>query len=659
MNLTIEDYTLIANTVRALSMDGVQKANSGHPGMPMGCADIAAVLWARIMQYNPSDPGWANRDRFVLSAGHGSMLLYTMLHLTGYDLGLEDLMNFRQRGSRTPGHPEFGHTAGVETTTGPLGQGFANAVGMAYAARLLGAEFDVIDHAVYAIVSDGDLMEGISSEAGSLAGHWGLGNIVFVYDSNQISIEGDTSLAFSEDVEKRFLSYDWHVQKIDGHDYGQIETALLKAREERQKPSLIIANTRIAKGSPGKEGSEDSHGSPLGEEEVRKTKAAIGCDADAKFCVPSRVYEIFQERKKELTGVYNSWQESFKGIIAGDKRTRWDSFFTRPDGEVLRKQMPAFDVEKKIATRSAGGKVLESLFKSLPPLVGGSADLAPSNKTFVKGYSASGRDQAGRNVHFGIREHAMGAIQNGIAYYGGFIPYSATFFVFMDYMRPAVRLAALSGLPCIYVFTHDSLFVGEDGPTHQPVEHLAAARAIPNLTVLRPADAEETSEAWIAALENVTGPTALVLTRQDIPLLRKYTGKGAAELHKGAYTVHEPEIDPDILLLASGSEVHITLEAALELGKQGIHARVISFPSWELFDRQDEKYRRSVLPRHITKRAVVEAGLSQGWEKYAGAEALFITMKGFGRSAPCQELAEEFGFTVENIVLRVKEYLRD
>jgi len=656
MNISHDDLKLIANTVRALSMDAVQKANSGHPGMPMGCADIAAVLWTKILRHNPADPAWKNRDRFVLSAGHGSMLLYSMLHLSGYSLTLDDIKNFRQMGSLTPGHPEFRHTPGVETTTGPLGQGFANAVGMALAAKLLAAEFPeaapLLDHGIYAIVSDGDLMEGISSEAASLAGHWGLGNIVFIYDSNDITIEGDTVLAFSENIAGRFGACGWHVLETDGHDFDAIEKAVRAGRGETAKPSLVIARTRIAKGSPGKEGSADSHGAPLGTEEVKKSKQNIGC-ADEAFCVPQRVYEIFNERRKELEAEARQWESDFHGNLTGEAAARWRAFFSAPDVASLSAKLPSFKTGDKTATRSAGGKILEALFRELPNLAGGSADLGPSNKTFIKGYGETGKNTIGRNIRFGIREHAMGAIQNGMAYYGGIVPFGATFFVFADYMRPAIRLAALSGLQTIYVFTHDSLFVGEDGPTHQPVEHLVSLRAIPNLTVLRPADAGETREAWLAALGNTGGPTALLLTRKDVPVLERGTG----DLRRGAYVLYDGGTSPDIVILSSGSEVHISVEAARALAGDGISARVVSFPSWELFDGQDAAYRESVLGPSGTRRAVVEAGLSMGWERYSGERALYITMESFGESAPAEKLAVKYGFTPENIARRVREHL--
>ncbi len=662
MQIRNEDLILLSNTIRSLSIDAVEKANSGHPGMPMGCADIAAVLWTRVLRYNPADPDWANRDRFVLSAGHGSMLLYSVLHLAGYAITLDDIRNFRQLGSITPGHPEFRHTPGVETTTGPLGQGFANAVGMAFAASMFAKEFNVdgtlFDHRIYAIVSDGDIMEGISSEAASLAGHLGLGNIIFIYDSNNISIEGSTDLAFSEDVGARFAAYNWHVQKIDGHNHDEIFESITNARAETSRPSLIIAKTRIAKGSPGKEGSADSHGAPLGADEVRATKEHIGCPPDAPFCVPPRVYDIFRERKAELEAEYSQWQIQFKKAMSGPAGERWKAFHAAPDIDRLRKSLPTFAAGSKAATRNASGAVLEALFKEIPGLIGGSADLAPSNKSFVKGFSETGKNAIGRNIHFGIREHAMGAFQNGIAYYGGYIPYSATFFVFMDYMRPPVRLAALSGLHTIYLFTHDSFFVGEDGPTHQPVEHLAAARAIPGLTIIRPADAEETREAWLAALAHKSGPVAMLLTRQNVPVLDHGGSRGAENLFRGAYVIHEGSADPAALIMASGSEVHIAVEAAKALAAEGIQARVVSFPSWELFDRQDRAYRERVIPPHIKCRVVVEAGISMGWEKYAGNDAVFITVERFGASAPAELLAEEFGFTAESIAKKVRDRLR-
>ncbi len=663
MPVTNEDLKLIATATRTLSIDAVQKANSGHPGMPMGCADIAAVLWTKFLKHDPADPAWPNRDRFVLSAGHGSMLLYSMLHFSGYAVTLDDIKNFRQLGSKTPGHPEFGLTPGVETTTGPLGQGFANGIGMAVARDLVAAEFNtpefpVIDHYIYAIVSDGDLMEGVSSEAASLAGHWGLGKLIYLYDSNDITIEGSTDIAFSEDVAKRFAAYGWHVQKIDGHDYSAIEKAIKKAQKVTDRPCIIITKTRIAKGSPKLEGSEESHGAPLGADEVAATKRNIGCSPDDTFCVPPAVYDIFAVRKKKLKRTHNAWKKSFKASFQGDALARWKRYFSAPDINMLRLKLPSFDPAKAVATRSASGKVLESLFRELPNLAGGSADLGPSNKSFVKGFTESGRGTIGRNMHFGIREHAMGSIENGMAYYGGIIPFSATFLAFLDYMRPPVRLAALAELHAVYVFTHDSIFVGEDGPTHQPVEHVASARAIPNLHVLRPADADETKEAWLAALSRTSGPSLLSLTRQDLPIITREPGRGADQLHKGAYIVKECEGKPDIVILASGSEVHISIAAAGELKDKGIRARVVSFPSWELFDAQTAKYRMEVLA-HGAPKCVVEAGIRMGWDRYAGPHALYITMETFGASGPAKTVAAKFGFTAENIVDRVVEFLKN
>ena len=652
----------IANSIRVLSMDAVQKANSGHPGMPLGCADIAAVLWYRIMKYNPADPAWINRDRFVLSAGHGSMLLYSALHLSGYGITLDDIKNFRQMDSITPGHPEFGLTPGVETTTGPLGQGFANAVGMSIAYRHLSHEFNtdhnkLIDHFIYAIAGDGDMMEGVSSEAASLAGHLGLGNLIVIYDDNKITIEGSTALAFSESVYDRFTAYDWDVQEIDGHDFAQIEHAVLNAQKENKRPSLIIAKTTIAKGCPSKEGSESTHGSPLGKDAIVETKMNLECNYEDPFMVPPNVYDLFKRRREELKETYDKWTEKFNETIDGQLKIKWNKFFNPLDVEALRKKMPKFDPAKAVATRSAGGKVIETLFAELPNFTGGSADLAPSTKTFAKGFTESGKHNVGRNLHFGVREHAMGAIQNGIAYYGGFIPYSATFFSFMDYMRPPMRIAALSHLQCVYVLTHDSLFVGEDGPTHQPVEHLAAARAIPNLTVIRPADAEETAEAWLASLQNTAGPTALILTRQDLPVIAKPGEGGARNLGKGAYIIYDPGKEPDIIIMASGSEVTLAIDSAKALKERGVSARVVSFPSWELFDKQPEEYRKTILPDSVKKRAVVELGIRMGWERYAGPDALYVTVETFGASAPQEALAEKFGFTVKSVAGRIAEYL--
>ncbi len=662
MTVTSDDLNLIARTIRTLTMDAIQKANSGHPGMPMGCAEIAAVLWSKILNHNYEDPKWPNRDRFILSAGHGSMLLYAMLHFSGYGITMDDIKDFRQLNSLTPGHPEHTKTPGVETTTGPLGQGFANGVGMALARDLLAAEFntngdEIIDHYIYGIVSDGDIMEGLSAEAASLAGHIGLGNLIYIYDSNDITIEGDTGLTFSEDVGKRFEACNWHVQTIDGHDTAAIEKAVLKAQLEKTRPSLIIAKTVIAKGAATLSGCEDAHGAPLGDEEVCASKVCLGCEEDSYFDVPERVYEVFNMRNAELKKTCDLWQERFKRNITGERKKEWDKYFSMPDIAELRKKLPAFDPDSSMATRSASGKVLEMLYNEMPNILGGSADLGPSNKSLIKNYSETGKNRIGRNIHFGIREHAMGSIQNGIAYYGGFYPYAASFFVFMDYMRPAIRIAAMGKLKTVYIFTHDSIFVGEDGPTHQPVEQLAASRAIPNLTVVRPADAVETAEAWMAALGRNDGPTMLVLTRQNVPAVIKGRSASAENLRKGAYVIRECAGDPDIVIFATGSEVHISVEAAVELEAKGIQARVVSFPSWELFDAQPADYRKDIIAHGVPK-CVVEAGISMGWERYAGNHALFITMERFGVSAPYKVLEEVYGFNTKNIVTKVEEFLR-
>ncbi len=661
MPINKDELKLIARTVRTLAMDTVQKANSGHPGMPMGCADIAAVLWGKVMNYNSEDPAWVNRDRFILSAGHGSALLYTMLHLSGYGVTLDDLKQFRQMGSLTPGHPEYRHTPGVETTTGPLGQGFANGVGMAIAEKLLAEEFntpgnEIIDHYIYAIAGDGCIMEGLSAEAASLAGHLKLGNLIYIYDSNRITIEGSTDIAFTEDVKKRFEAYGWDVAEIDGHDFDQIENSLLVAQKVKDKPSLIIARTDIAKGSASLEGSEESHGAPLGVDEVKASKEKLGCSGDAVFNVPEEVYNIFRRVKEDNLKLCASWKDKFNSCITGEQKARWNAFFSAPDIDKLRALLPVFKSGEKIATRVAGGKMLEVLYKELPNFLGGSADLSPSNKTHVKNISESGHGKAGRILHYGVRENAMGSIQNGIAYYGGFINFSATFLVFMDYMRPAVRMAALSGLQSIYVYTHDSIFVGEDGPTHQPVEHLAVSRAIPNLNVIRPCDAEETREAWLAALGRTDGPTMLALSRQNLTVMDRDEKSSVMNLHKGAYTIYGAD-NSDVIILASGSEVGVSVEAAKIMEKEnGIKARVVSFPCWELFNQQSETYRKELLPDNI-KKVVVEAGTRIGWERYSGDKGLFITVDEFGRSAPEAALADYFGFTPAKIAERVKKYL--
>ncbi|MBN1178597.1 MAG: transketolase [Anaerolineae bacterium] len=662
MNINLNK--LCANTVRTLAMDMVQQADSGHPGMPMGMADVATVLWTRFLKHNPGDPTWPDRDRFVLSAGHGSALLYALLHLTGYDLPLEELKRFRQWGSHTPGHPEVGLTPGVETTTGPLGQGFANGVGMAMAERFLAATFNrpgfpLFDHTTYAIVSDGDLMEGISHEAASLAGHLGLGKLVYLYDDNGISIEGSTDVTFTEDVPARFRAYGWHVQEIDGHAIDQIDAAIRAAQAERERPSLVVCHTHIAYGSPNKQDSADAHGAPLGEDEMRRTKEALGWPAEAAFYVPPEVQAAFRRAVDAGAAAQAAWQALLEQyataypeqaallgtILAGDLPAGWDE------------RLPTFAPgDGPMATRKASGKVLNAIAPALPMLFGGSADLAPSNNTWLNGCDAFQKETpTGRNVHFGVREHAMGAILNGMALHGGLIPFGGTFLVFSDYMRPAVRLAALSHLPVVYVWTHDAVWIGEDGPTHQPVEHLAALRAIPNLTVIRPCDANETAAAWQVALERRDGPTALILTRQSLPVLDREVVAGAEGLASGAYVLRDaPGGTPELILIASGSEVHTALAAQEHLAEQGIQARVVSMPSWELFEAQPRSYIESVLPSQVTARVAVEAGVAQGWARYVGPAGDVVSIDRFGASAPYKVLVEQFGFTVADVVQRAR-----
>ncbi|HET91773.1 MAG TPA: transketolase [Chloroflexi bacterium] len=657
---------LCINTIRTLAMDGVQQANSGHPGMPMGMADVAYVLWTRFLKHHPADPQWPNRDRFILSAGHGSLLLYSLLHLTGYDLSLEELANFRQWGSRTPGHPEHGLTPGVEMTTGPLGQGFATGVGMAIAERFLSTtfnrpEFPIVDHFTYAIISDGDLMEGVSHEAASLAGHLKLGKLVYLYDDNGISIEGSTDLAFTEDVPARFRACGWQVQEVDGYDLLGIEAAIRAAQEERERPSLIVCHTHIAYGSPNKQDSAEAHGAPLGEDEVRATKENLGWPAEAQFVVPSEVRAVFrqavthgQEAESDWRGMWERYREAYpeQGALLAKL---WAGEL--PDGWT--EALPSFTItDGPLATRKASGLVLNRLASVLPTLMGGSADLAPSTNTLLKGeLDFQPASPGGRNLRFGVREHGMGAILNGMALHGDILPYGGTFLVFSDYMRPTVRLAALMGLPVIYVWTHDSVWVGEDGPTHQPVEHLAALRAIPNLVVIRPADANETAAAWQVALERRAGPTALILTRQSLPVLFETKRAAAKTVARGGYVLADSSGVSKVLLIASGSEVHLALEARDLLAERGVPVRVVSMPSWELFDDQPASYRALVLPPEVTARLAIEAGVTQGWEKYVGSAGDVMGLDRFGASAPHPVLREKFGFTVQAVVERVSSLL--
>ncbi len=646
------------NTIRFLAVDGVQKANSGHPGMPMEASDLAYLLWTRNMKYNPENPQWANRDRFVLSAGHGSMLLYAMLHLTGYDLSLQQLKDFRQLESQTPGHPEYGCAPGVETTTGPLGQGFATGVGMAMAERYLAGifnkpEFPLVDYHIYALVSDGDMMEGISSETASMAGDLGLGKLIYIYLDNHITIEGDTDITFSEDVAKRFLAYDWHVQKVDGYDLPGVSRAMENARTENSKPSLIIARTHIAWGSPNKQDTPDAHGSPLGEEEVRLTKKNCGWPETPSFLIPEDVLTFYRKAKdrgsdteEKWNALYAEYRKAYPELAA-----QWEAMHGETDPSLWESDLPRFSPEQgNIATRKASGQVLAAVKPHLPGLIGGSADLAPSNNTFVKDFGEF-KTENGSNIRFGIREHAMGTILNGLALSKALIPYGGTFLVFSDYMRPAIRLAALMELPVIYVFTHDSIGLGEDGPTHQPIEHLAALRAIPHMTVLRPADAQETVEAWNVALTNKKGPCAIVLSRQGLPVIDRTRYAPADGLQKGAYILADAENGkPDIILMGTGAEVHLLVEAYDKLKEKNIGARVVNIPSWELFEAQHPEYRDKILPVGVTARIAVEAGSPLGWERYTGSHGKIIAMEGFGASAPAKALFETFGFSVENIV---------
>ncbi|MDR3627737.1 MAG: transketolase [Ignavibacteriaceae bacterium] len=659
---------LSINTIRFLSVDGVQKANAGHPGMPMGCAPIAYTLYTKFMKHNPANPKWLNRDRFILSAGHGSMLLYSTLHLCGYNLPLEQLKQFRQWGSMTPGHPEFGHTPGVETTTGPLGQGFANAVGMAIAQEYIAAKFNkddikLIDHYIYGICSDGDLMEGVSHEAASLAGHMKLGKIIFFYDNNGITIDGSTSLSFSENVGKRFEAYEWHVQNVeDVNNLSAIETAVLNAQKVSDKPSIIVTKTHIGYGSPNKQDTSASHGSPLGEEEVKLTKKNLGWPEEPTFFIPDEVHNHFKSVAANGKTAEDEWnilfikyrqeypEESklFIDIMNGDFGKEW------------KLKLPVFkDDGKKIATRAASGKVLNAIASSLPSLIGGSADLEPSNNTYLKEYkNFSAEDRDGRNFHFGIREHGMASILNGMVTYGGVIPYGGTFLIFSDYLRPAIRLASLSKIRPIYVFTHDSIGLGEDGPTHQPVEQIASLRAIPGTIVIRPADANETSIAWQAAIEHKGSAVALILTRQGLTILDQEKYPSAKNLLKGAYILKDSKETPELILIASGSEVSLALKAALTLEGEGVKVRVVSFPSWELFEQQSKEYKDSVFPPSVKARVAIEMGVKQGWEKYTGDYGEIMSIDTFGASAPIEVLLEKYGFTEANVVETAHKVLK-
>ena len=682
---TIDD--LCINTIRTLSIDAVEKAASGHPGMPMGAAAMAYVLWTRHLRYDPADPEWVNRDRFVLSAGHGSMLLYSLLFLTGYGLTLDDLKQFRRWGSQTPGHPERGLTTGVEVTTGPLGQGFANAVGMAITERWLAATFNrpgqaIVDHQTYAIVSDGDMMEGIASEAASLAGDLHLGRLIVLYDANRITLSATANITFSEDVGARFAAYGWQVQEVDGMDVAAVDAALTMARGDEHRPSLIVAHTHIGFGSPNKHDTFAAHGEPLGKDEVRLTKRAYGWPEDAEFRVPEEVQREFANVRVRGAALRSAWQhgmdayraaqgdlaDAFDRAMAGELVPGWDA------------KLPAFTpADGDMATRDAGGRVIATLAESVPNLVGGSADLDPSTRTMMKGkgdfQSADVPHEgqtpptqgmaggvwgyAGRNIHFGIREHAMTAMLTGMAHHGGVIPFGATFLTFSDYMRPSIRLAALSAAHVIYVWTHDSIALGEDGPTHQPVEQLASLRAIPNMLLLRPADANETVEAWRIAMQHTAGPVGLVLTRQKIPVLDRTTLAAAAGTARGAYVLIDADqgTPPELILIATGSEVSLALAAHRQLSGEGVRSRVVSMPSWELFEAQPVEYRHSVLPPAVGARVSVEAGSPFGWERYVGPTGAIIGVDHFGASAPGPVVMAQYGFTVEHLVATAKRVL--
>jgi transketolase len=657
---------LAINTLRTLSIDAIEKVNSGHPGMPMGAAPMAYTLWTKFMNYNPSNPNWFNRDRFTLSAGHGSMLLYSLLHLTGYDLSLEDLKNFRQWGSKTPGHPEFGHTPGVDATTGPLGQGISMAVGMAMAERHLASTYNrddlnVIDHYTYSICGDGDLMEGVSAEAASLAGHLKLGRLIVLYDSNDISLDGDLHMSFSESVADRFKAYGWQVLRVDGgNDVNAISEALAEAKANEDQPTLIEVKTIIGYGSPNKGGKSASHGSPLGKAEINLVKEAYGWNYDEEFYIPEEVKAHFSELKEASEKKEQAWNELFaqyeksypelakelEQAINGELPEGWDA------------DVPIYRVgEDKLATRTSSGEVLNALAKNVPQLFGGSADLSSSNKTFLKGEGDfSAANYSGRNIWFGVREFGMGAAINGMALHGGLKVFGATFFVFSDYLRPAIRLSALMKIPVTYVFTHDSVAVGEDGPTHEPIEQLASLRAMPGISTIRPAEGNETAAAWKLALESKDEPTALILTRQDLPTLvnadRAYEG-----VKKGAYVISKAKGDVAGLLLASGSEVSLAVQAQEALEKEGIYVSVVSMPSWDRFEKQTKAYKDSVIPKNVKVRLGIEMGASLGWNKYIGDKGDVLAIDQFGASAPGDKIIQEYGFTVKNVISQFKKLI--
>ncbi len=647
------------DTIRLLAADAVEQAQSGHPGTPMEAAPIAYLLYSRHLRHAPQNPDWPGRDRFILSCGHASALLYSLLHLTGYDLSLDEVKAFRQLGSRTPGHPEFGHTPGVETTTGPLGQGFAVGVGMAMGARFLKEQVDqeLFDYRIYSLCSDGDLMEGVAAEAASLAGHLRLGNLVYLYLDNHITIEGDTDLAFSEETATRFLAYGWQVLRVEGENLQEIDGAIASAKED-PRPSLIIARTHIGQGAPNKQDSSEAHGAPLGAEELRLTKQALGRNPEQSFEVPKAVREHMLAAVERGESLVGEWQQQFNQRQDGSRLENWRQVVEEglPDG--WQQELPVFNPEHgPMATRKASGLVLNALAPHLPLLLGGSADLAPSNNTALQNEMAFRPGASGRNIHFGVREHAMGAILNGLAHTPGLIPYGGTFLIFSDYMRPPIRLAAMMGLAPIYVFTHDSIGLGEDGPTHQPVEQLAALRAIPQLRVIRPADANETAIAWRVALADRLRPTALALSRQNLPVVDRKTHGSAEGVARGGYVLAAEEGSLQVLLMASGSEVPLVLAARDVLQQQGVGTRVVSLPCWELFDEQPQDYRHEVLPPACSARLAVEAAAAFGWERYVGDAGDILAMDSFGASAPADKLMEHFGFTVDQVVSRVRQLI--
>jgi len=670
MTTTTSLDLLCVNTLRTLAIDAIEKANSGHPGLPLGAAPMAYVLWQRHLRHNPADPTWANRDRFVLSAGHGSMLLYGLLHLSGYDLPMTQLQAFRQLGSRTPGHPEFHLTPGVEATTGPLGQGCANAVGMAIAERMLAHEWNrpghtLVDHHTYALVGDGDLMEGLSAEASSLAGHLELGKLVFLYDNNAISLDGPTTLAFSEDVRRRYEAYGWHVQVVDegDTDLAAIDCALAAARADESRPHLIMVRTTIGFGSPHRAGTCQAHGSPLGEEEVKLTKRALGFDPEARFVVPEAAREHLRAALGAGAAKQHEWNTRFAAYSAEHPAlaARWQA---QHKGELpadWQSGLPTWKAGEKVSTRKASGDVINALAARLPELMGGDADVGGSVLTSIKnGGDFDGQSGSGRNLHFGVREHAMAAIANGISYHGGLRPLVGTFFCFADYMRPAVRLAAMNHLAVTYVWTHDSVWLGEDGPTHQPTDHLAALRALPGLVTLRPADANETRLAWQVAIARQHGPTALVLTRQNLPVLDRSRFGAVEGVRRGAYVLSDSAAfsrTSAAILIATGSEVALALAAQELLDKQGVATRVVSMPSCELFLAEDAAYREAVLPKAVRARVAVEAGVSFGWQRFVGDLGRVVAIDGYGASAPAEQLAAHFGFTPEKVAAVVQEVI--